>query len=199
MSIFNLHTQNHDLEHKIAAGLERLSQVFKTLLWEKAKTYGLSPIQIQLLIFIRYHSPEKTTVSYLAKECNVTKSTVSDAIKVLEQKGLIAKTADASDSRSYTMALTGTGQQIVSETEDFADPIAAALSKTDASEKEIIWKNLSGLIASLNRAGVISVQRNCQSCVHYAENGNRAFCKLLQLPLETKDLRIDCPEFEQAV
>lgn len=37
MPIFNLITQNHDFDSKIVAGLERLSQVFKILLWDKAK------------------------------------------------------------------------------------------------------------------------------------------------------------------
>lgn len=67
MSIFNLNTQNENLDNKIVAGLERLSHVFKALLWEKAKEHSLSPIQIQLLIFIHNHTQEKTTVSYLAK------------------------------------------------------------------------------------------------------------------------------------
>ena len=64
-SIFNLNNQNSNLDNKIVAGLDRISQVFKTLLWGKSKTYNLSPIQIQLLIFIEYHSEEKTTISYL--------------------------------------------------------------------------------------------------------------------------------------
>ena len=51
-SIFNLNNQNSNLDNKIVAGLDRISQVFKTLLWGKSKTYNLSPIQIQLLIFI---------------------------------------------------------------------------------------------------------------------------------------------------
>ena len=91
MSVFNLQDQNSDLNSKIVAGLERLSQVFRILLWEKAKEQGLSPIQIQLLIFIQHHSADKATISYLAQEFNFTKPTISDAIKVLEEKNLLKK------------------------------------------------------------------------------------------------------------
>ena len=91
MSVFNLTEQNFNLESKIVAGLERLSQVFRILLWEKAKENNLSPIQIQILNFVQHHSIEKNTVSYLAQEFNITKSTISDAVKVLEQKNLIKK------------------------------------------------------------------------------------------------------------
>ncbi len=79
MSVFDPSEQNIDLDKKIVAGLERLSQVFRALLWDHAKAYNLSPIQIQLLIFIRYHRPEHNSVSYLAGEFSVTKPTISDA------------------------------------------------------------------------------------------------------------------------
>ncbi len=52
-NVFDLEIQNSAIEGKIVAGMERLSQVFRILLWEKAKKHNLSPIQIQLLIFIK--------------------------------------------------------------------------------------------------------------------------------------------------
>ena len=61
MSVFNLEEQNTNLDSKIVAGLERLSQVFRILLWEKAKEHSLSPIQIQLMIFIQHHSQDKSS------------------------------------------------------------------------------------------------------------------------------------------
>ena len=118
MSVFNLDKQNSNLDNKIVAGLERLSQVFRILLWEKAKEYSLSPIQIQLMIFIRYHSQELSTISYLAQEFNFTKPTISDAIKVLELKKLIKKKSDNNDTRRYTIQLTAKGEKIVVETEN---------------------------------------------------------------------------------
>jgi len=196
MPIFNLITQNYNFDSKIVAGLERLSQVFKILLWEKAKEKGLSPIQIQILIFIQHHSIEKTTVSYLAKEFNVTKPTVSDAIKILEQKYLIEKFSDAKDFRSYVIKLTETGKKIVAETEDFPDPITAILSQTDENEKEIIWNMISDLIIKLNRSDVINVQRTCYNCKFYANDGIEHYCNFLNIILKNRDIRIDCPEFE---
>ena len=196
MSVFDLLTQNHHLDSKITAGLERLSQVFKTLLWDKAKQQGLSPIQIQILIFIHHHSIEKSTVSYLAKEFNVTKPTISDAIKILEQKNLIEKTSDTTDTRSYTINLTDLGRTVVKETEDFPEPIAKILSQSSTNEKEILWNTLSTLIADLNRSDIISVQRICFNCKHYSKDEYHHYCNLLNIKLEQKDIRIDCPEFE---
>mgnify|MGYP002358737314 FL=1 len=198
MSVFNLENQNSNLDNKIVAGLERLSQVFRILLWNKAKEHSLSPIQIQLLIFIQYHSEDKTTISYLAQEFNFTKPTISDAIKVLEQKKLIKKFTDSSDTRSYTIQLTTAGKKIVSETENFANPLTTIIAKTSETDKMILWQNISNLIIQLNKLEVISVQRTCFNCNHYATKNKTHFCNLLNLKLETQDIRIDCGEFENA-
>ncbi|HTN09138.1 MarR family winged helix-turn-helix transcriptional regulator [Agriterribacter sp.] len=198
MSVFNLDNQNKNLDNKIVAGLERLSQVFRILLWEKAKEHSLSPLQIQLLIFIRHHSADKTTVSYLAQEFNFTKPTISDAIKTLEQKQLIQKVTNTSDARSYTINLTAAGKKIVLETENFANPLTTIISKAKDSDKIVLWDNISSLIISLNKLEVISVQRTCFNCKHYSIKNKHHFCNLLDLKLLTQDIRIDCKEFEIA-
>jgi DNA-binding MarR family transcriptional regulator len=196
MSVFNLTEQNLNLNNKIVAGLERLSQVFRILLWEKAKEHSLSPIQIQLLIFIQHHSADKTTVSYLAQEFNFTKPTISDAVKVLEQKKLIKKITDSIDTRSYSIQLTASGKKIVSETENFANPITKLISASTIAEKEILWKTLSMLIIQLNNLKVISVQRTCHNCKYYLLKNQKPFCSLLETKLLQEDIRIDCGEFE---
>lgn len=198
MSVFNLINQNSSLNNKIVAGLERLSQVFRILLWEKAKEHGLSPIQIQLLIFIQYHSTDKCTVSYLAQEFNFTKPTISDAIKVLEQKNFIKKNTDSSDTRSYTIQLTASGNKIVLDTENFANPITEIITKSNEADKLKLWENIANLISLLNRQEIISIQRTCFNCGHYTIKNKDAFCSLLNQKLLTKDIRIDCEEFELA-
>jgi DNA-binding MarR family transcriptional regulator len=196
VSVFNLENQNESIDNKIVAGLERLSQVFRILLWEKAKEFGLSPIQIQLMIFIQHHSSDKTTISYLAQEFNFTKPTISDAIKVLEQKKLIKKLTDQNDTRSYTIQLSSAGKKIVAEAENFASPFTSIIAKSGETDKIILWQNISNLIVQLNKLGIISVQRTCFKCKHYATKNKTHFCNLLNQKLDTQDIRIDCKEFE---
>lgn len=198
MSVFNLSDQNKHLDHKIVAGLERLAQVFRTLLWEQAKVLGLSPIQIQLMIFIKYHAEDQTTISYLAKEFNLTKPTISDAIKVLEEKKLIKKYIDGEDTRSYTIQLTASGNKIVAETENFSEPLRQLLAQSNPNRQFELWQGIYDLIQGLNQQGIISVQRTCTSCKHYAFRNKLPYCSLLEQKLLPKDIRIDCPEFEMA-
>lgn len=195
-SIFNLNNQNSNLDSKIVAGLDRISQVFKTLLWEKSKTYNLSPIQIQLLIFIAYHSSEKTTVSYLSQEFNLSKPTISDTIKTLEQKQFINKIVDKKDTRSYRITLTETGKNIVLETENFVNPLTEIITNSKQNDKLVLWENMTNIIQQLNELNIISVQRTCFKCKFYSENNNKSFCNLLNQNLKKEDIRIDCEEFE---
>lgn len=196
MSVFNLKQQNTNLDSKIVAGLERLSQVFRVLLWEKAKQHSLSPIQIQLLIFIKHHSADKSTISYLAQEFTVTKPTISDAIKVLEQKKMIKKLADKMDTRSYIIQLTAAGKGIVSDTEHFVNPVTEIIADFNQPEKLVLWQNITNLIIQLHQSGAINVQRTCHYCKHFSSTNKAPYCKLLEQKLLPQDIRIDCAEFE---
>ena len=196
-SIFNTEFQQKNITSKIVVGLERISEVFRALLWKHAKTIGLSPIQIQLLIFIAYHKQHLCNVSHLAKEFNVTKPTISDAVRVLHTKEFIQKEYSTTDSRRYTISNTVSGTKIVKETEGFADPIKNGLLKMDSKELETFYTSLTTLIYSLNKNGVLSVQRTCYACKFYRHDEKKHFCNFLNKELRNKEIRLDCLEFEE--
>jgi len=196
-SIFNPDHQETDVSSKIVAGLERISEAFKVLLWDKAKLLGLSPIQIQILIFIAYHKTEFCNVSHLAKEFNITKPTISDAIRVLDKKGFITKNYSSSDSRSYSIGLSTAGKKMVEETSDFAAPLKFQLNTIQRTDLEALFGTLSKLIYQLNRNGILSVQRTCYGCKFYSRKADQDYCHLLDKELLNTDIRLDCPEFEE--
>ncbi|WP_120199192.1 MarR family winged helix-turn-helix transcriptional regulator [Ichthyenterobacterium magnum] len=194
-NVFNPEHQQKHISNKIVSGLERISEVFKILLWEKAKLVGLSPIQIQILIFVANHKQELCNVSHLAKEFNVTKPTISDAIKTLDKKQLILKDYSSSDSRSYSIHLSQLGKQLASKIYDFATPLKHQVDKFNQSELEAMFKTLSELIYKLNQKGILTVQRTCFGCKFYQKNDTSDYCNLLEKELLNKDLRLDCPEY----
>lgn len=194
-SLFNPKQQEQDISSKIVAGLERISEVFKVLLWEKAKLVGLSPIQIQILIFIAFHKSDLCNVSHLAKEFNITKPTVSDVVRILDKKGLITKDFSSSDNRSYSILLSDLGSNLVSQTSDFSNPLKNEINGFSQSEIESLFKTLSQLIYKLNRSGILSIQRTCYGCRFYEGNKLVDYCNLLQKELSSKEIRLDCPEY----
>jgi DNA-binding MarR family transcriptional regulator len=196
-SVFNIEFQQKSITSKIVVGLERISEVFKVLLWEHAKVIGLSPIQIQILIFIAYHRPELCNVSHLAKEFNITKPTVSDAIRILDKKKYIIKDYSLSDNRSYSILLSNLGRKTVSQTENFANPIEKQLKNIEPDDLENVFKTLSKLIYQLNKNGILTVQRTCFSCKFYDQSKNKNYCNLMEKELLTYDIQLDCPEYKE--
>lgn len=195
-SPFDLSYQNQSTESKIIALLERISQTFRVLLWNESKEHALSPIQIQVLIFLLHHSEEKRKVTYLADEFNMTKATISDTIKTLEQKELVEKHYEPHDTRSYIIQLTKKGKVIANQTSMFTQQLQIPIDKLPAEDKENLLLSLIGIIQHLNKSGVITIQRMCVTCMHYkkGESGKQHFCQLLNQKLSNRDLRIDCPE-----
>lgn len=198
-SAFNLEHQNSSIESKIVASLERVSQAFRVLLWNESKEFSLSPIQVQVLIFLLHHSDEKRKVSYLADEFNMTKATISETIKTLEQKQLINKEYVTQDTRSYIIQLTKKGQEIAEQTSLFAKQIQVPIDKLHSTEKENLLLSLLDIIYHLNKSGIITIQRMCLTCHFYKanENGQKHFCGLLNTKLADNELRIDCAEHKQ--
>lgn len=198
-SAFDLEHQNSSIESRIVASLERVSQAFRVLLWNESKEFALSPIQVQVLIFLLHHSGEKRKVSYLADEFNMTKATISETIKTLEQKQLIKKEYEQHDTRSYIIHLTKKGNDIAAQTSLFTKQIQVPIDKLHSNDKENLLLSLLDIIHHLNKSGIITIQRMCFTCHFYKanKNGQEHFCGLLNTKLADGDLRIDCAEHKQ--
>ena len=149
-SDFELNHQNLHIESRIVASLERIAQAFRVLLWQQSKEHSLSPIQIQVLIFLLYHSADKRKVSYLANEFNMTKATISDTVKTLEEKALISKEYEQHDSRSYIIHLTKEGKTIAKQTALFTNEIRTPIDKLHQGDKENFLLSLLDIIRHLN-------------------------------------------------
>ncbi|MBL7826599.1 MAG: MarR family transcriptional regulator [Saprospiraceae bacterium] len=197
-SVFDPQAQLGNPDLKIVASLERLSEGFRVLLWDKAKVLGISPIQIQILIFIQFHGDQKCKISYLAQEFCLTKPTVSEAVKSLEQKGFVERRTEVSDSRSHTIHLTESGKAVVAQTANFANPMLDSMVEIPSAEKGVLLEQLLGVVGQLQSAGIISMQRMCFSCRFYQKNGDGHYCQFLNQSLKNRELRLDCGEFEAA-
>ena len=185
------------LESKIVSGLERLSETLKSLLWEQAQKFGLSPIQIQILLFVANHHVDLCNVSYLAKEFNLTKATISDAVKLLLLKKYLAKDDSLADKRRFNLSLTKNGSALVKKLSSYAQPISEELSTFGEKELVSVFDTISKLIYKLNKQGVIQVQRTCFNCRYYkGDKKSRHYCNLIESTLKKQEIRLDCPEFE---
>ncbi|MFN0203330.1 MAG: MarR family winged helix-turn-helix transcriptional regulator [Bacteroidia bacterium] len=195
-SSFHLNEQNQKIESRIVVALERVSEAFRVLLWNESKENALSPIQIQILIFIHFHSLEKCKVGYLADEFNMTKATISDSVRVLLAKELVTKETDPIDTRSYTLSLTVEGKKVAKKASFFASSMDEPIEKLTQEQKTIMLNGLLKLIYDLNKSGIITIQRMCFTCSYYKVENETHYCNLLNTKLAESEIRVDCPEHE---
>ncbi len=195
-SVFDLEHQSGDLDAKLVVALERISEVFRVSLWEMGKRHKLSPLQIQILIFLSFHDQEKRKVSYLAKEFHLSKPTISEAVRTLLKKELIFKETETVDTRSYIIHLSTKGQQLVSEVSFFANGLKPAFQHWTTAGKTEFYHKILQLIHALQNDGLISIQRTCFRCRFLNKNGKRYSCSFLQKELSTAELQIDCKDYQ---
>jgi DNA-binding MarR family transcriptional regulator len=195
-SPFDLNWQQESLEGKIVVALERLAEVFRVLAWEVSKESGLSPIQIQILIFCLFHEQHMATISTLAQEFHLTKATISESVSVLENRQLITKKINKADQRRYHLVLTAKGRKLATKASAFADSLVQAVEHLHPSVKEQMLMGLLKMILDLQQQGMIHPQRMCWNCRFYTIHQQQPYCALLHKPLHVADLRIDCPEFQ---
>ncbi|MFQ6083563.1 MAG: MarR family winged helix-turn-helix transcriptional regulator [Candidatus Aminicenantia bacterium] len=196
-SAFNSFKQQQDINSKIVAALERLSQALRILLWNIAKEKNLSPIQIQFLLYLSNHPKERRRVSNLAKEFGLTQATVSDTVKALMEKGLISKKPYQKDGRVSTLELTSSGKRLVVKLSGWQTAFKEQIKQFSPETKETVIIFLMELITSLQRAGIISIARMCIVCSFFQRDvhpGSESphFCKLTNRPIANSELKIDC-------
>jgi DNA-binding MarR family transcriptional regulator len=182
------------LDGKIVAAFERISEAIRTLAWRSSKEHLLNPVQTRILIFLLHHDQGKHTISNLAREFGITKASISDTVSSLEQRNLVQKIHTENDARSFVIQLNDEGRTIAQKSILFTHDLAASIGKLLPDDKHQLFSTLGDIIFDLHKSGVVTVQRMCQTCDYFDPDGKRPACKLLGRSLAIEQLQIDCNE-----
>ncbi|SHN45304.1 DNA-binding transcriptional regulator, MarR family [Chitinophaga sp. CF418] len=166
--------------------------MLKAIQWEQARILGITPLQLQILLFTGHHTAAVNKVAYIAMELQLSRPTVSDAAAALVSKGLLRMEDDLRDRRSYSFLLTNTGLEVLEQAEKYTAELYAIVGKRPSREKMNLYQSVFTIIAGLsNEKG--GMQRMCYNCSHYEGNKKRQHgCRLLQKKLTSAELQIDC-------
>lgn len=173
----------------------------RLLLWDAVKERGLSPLQAQLLIYIRDHREDLCRTSQIAREFGLTPATVSDALSALEAKGLVRRATWVGDARVSTLHLTDAGSAMATDVDGWVTSLLESLGDLPLEQREGALLFLMRLIEGLQRRGIVTVARMCVTCRYFRPDAHPAepaphHCALLNKPLPVSGLRVDCPEYE---
>lgn len=193
--VYSLTKQNASVDAKLFATLERLATLFKASTQQVSKRYRLTPLQLQVLLFVSEHQSDLCTVSYLAHELLVTKATISDSVRVLVEKDILRRHTNPNDSRAFSLSLSKKGKELYDTIKTDGAGLCYSASDLQEEQKVVLLDLLLTLLQKNFDRGAIPV-RTCKTCVHYAPTSEGFHCQLLNRDLSFADLRLDCPEHE---
>lgn len=115
------------------------------------KEYGVSIPQVLCLHFLHDSQNYQSTQSGIRKFLNLNSSTVSGIINRLEKKGYIARLPKSGDMRVVNIALTSSGDRLLSEI------------------PELLHEQLSEKLKNLDNSILISVEESLNTLINLLE------------------------------
>jgi DNA-binding MarR family transcriptional regulator len=188
------------LASRIATGLHKIGLALKHQGWQQANAEGLSATQGQILAALATHGT--LTGSELSQRLGVTLPTISDSVRVLVDKTLVTKSPDPRHPRASLLTLTKKGAQLGGRARSWPEFMATAVADLTAEEQRAFYSGVVKMIRTLQEQGLIPVSGMCVTCTHFRPNvrpgSSPHHCALVDAPLATEQVRLDCPEHELA-
>jgi DNA-binding MarR family transcriptional regulator len=113
------------------------------------KSYNVNFVQAMILLTIYFEGNSKITPSLLVNNLGISKSSVSQALSILEEDGWLKRKIDQNDARSLSLILTNEGHSRAS------DLISVFHGIEKTFEKKLGKSQIKNLCDSLNEIGEI--------------------------------------------
>lgn len=185
-------------EAAIVSALEKIYEAYKFMLWQQAGSSGLTPLQIQVLLYIDQNSDAR--LSDIAYYLQLSKPTTSDTLKTLERKKLIYKETIAVDKRAQCIFLSEAGNLVVNKLKGYANPLLPVLSAIPYARQRKLYTGLLQVIEIMQKHGIAPDTRMCFSCKFYRGNKHtRHFCHFLGRTIHNEEVKLHCSDHQKAL
>ncbi|HEX2185601.1 MAG TPA: MarR family winged helix-turn-helix transcriptional regulator [Chloroflexota bacterium] len=203
MSIYDPQRRRDRPGARVAMSLLRLAQAIKKLSQEDGAAAGLTPVQAQTLLFIRYTKPFLTTMGNLARALGATHVTAVGVVNVLIAHNLVTKVPNPLDRRSSLLRLTPAGEAACQRLEHWGLTLEASVGQLPPDELAALERGLGAIIWSLRAVGQLHVGEPCRGCYYFTPDARPGAaephrCGLIDGYLSEADARLDCPDHTPA-
>ena len=183
----------NETQNSFCLMLEKIAEVHRSLLWETAKVNKISPIQIQIMLFLYSRDKVDTSIKIISNYFNLKAPTISESIKTLVKKNYINMYICGYDKRIHCYKLTGSGKKKTTEIKSWNASLIEIFNKFDEEEKKCMLRNLHNLVYQLKSDHLISGLYFCQECYHF--NTESLFCERSNISLENMLFPVNCHNF----
>jgi DNA-binding MarR family transcriptional regulator len=175
---------------------ERLGNLAESRLKAAVAAQGLQAVHARILLYLARANRYSNTPQAVADYLGLTKGTVSQSLILLENKGFLARLADAHDGRVVRLVLTEAGRSLVGAVE------AACVARLAEAGRDLPEGLLDALTEVLRRLQLAEGRRSfgqCRTCRHHLEEApERWRCGLTGEALTAEEGERICREHEAA-
>ena len=172
--------------------IDRLGNFGRAELRTGQNPYGLQPVHLQALNYIKQANRYSNIPQALTEYLGQTKGTVSQSLILLHRKGLIERYMDETDRRQVRLVLSEKGLQLLKEMSAASNWQAATKNLSPAKLKTavlVLQETLNNL-QSFEEKKTFGV---CNSCLHCHQESQRVFrCGLTGEKLGVSETRKIC-------
>ncbi|UFJ41446.1 MarR family winged helix-turn-helix transcriptional regulator [Brevibacillus humidisoli] len=198
MSLFDPQQRKENPRLRSAMALFRLAQAIKKMSQMESDPVGLSPVQVQTLLFVYHTRRDVASVGNLAKSIGTTHATAVGIVNGLLAKGLVQKQAKQEDRRITLLQLTESGRDVVAKIEDWGKTLQSAMDHLPDEVLDSFEIGLGAIVSSLQKAGHLVVAEPCHGCVHFRPNvagsDQPHYCQAIKRYLSFAESQKECPE-----
>ncbi|USB32705.1 MarR family winged helix-turn-helix transcriptional regulator [Paenibacillus sp. YPG26] len=183
--------------------LLRIFQAIKKMTQAESDTMGLSPVQIQALLFTAHTRSDVATVGNLANMIGTTHVTAVKILNGLVRRELIKKAQKAEDRRVTLLSLTVKGKEIVNKLDNWGHLLEDALLPISEDLLRHFETALDYMVSSLQKKGHLVVSEPCLGCIYFLPNaGDKAaphYCQMIRKYLTHEATLQECPEHTASI
>ena len=176
--------------------LERLCNLQRMEARAFGLRYGLQPVQMEALTYLTQCNRYSNTPQAVAEYLGLTKGTVSQSLKVLEQKGFLRKEADHEDKRIVRLAPTAKGSNLVNKAL-LTRSLEPALARTDSIKIAELTSALRSILRGMQQINGRKAFGACHTCRFNEDHEKKGYvCGLTREPLSVQDIQLICREHQ---
>ncbi len=201
MPAFDPVDRNQSMPARVTIALYRISQVIQRIFREQGESLGLSPSQIQALLFLRYARPGIRTIGGLAERLGTSYATSSEVADALERKRLLLRQPMPQDRRTVTLQLTEEGKEKTKMLENVLQEIESSIASLSESDQEVLQRAAQAIVLQLQKKGYVQVYEMCWNCAFFRRNAHPEdpqrphHCTFVNTPLPEAETILECPDF----
>jgi DNA-binding MarR family transcriptional regulator len=175
--------------------LERLCNLLRMEARAFGLQYGLQPVQMEALKYLTQCNRYSDTPQAVGEYLGLTKGTVSQSLKALEQKGLLTKQSDKQDKRLIHLTPTPKGKNLTKKAAQ-AKGLESALAITSSVTATELAQMLRSVLRGIQQVNGRKAFGACHTCRFNEQQPQGSVCGLTHEPLSAQDVQLLCREHQ---